>query len=262
MCYGENGIIRKASQAKELYNSSITSEEEAMNRLITEYENMLVSQTISTGPNGKRLVSSVTTTNHETIIGEDSKGNQVVIPGGFKIAEDSGETVQQGIVIEDDSGNQFVWIPVSNINHDGSNKIKLDNNDEVEITLGRYTFDTSTGAETKVQYGSEYSVTTLEAVQTDTVTQYRVGDYFYELTGFRESNQVSDTSGTNATAKDLAGFIKSVRINRGYYLARYEASYASGSTFGVGDNSSYYRPASKVSKDKSEDGMDYTEGTL
>ena len=48
------------------------------------------------------------------------------MPGGFKIASDSGTTVQEGIVIEDSdittyedgttsTGNQFVWIPVSNI---------------------------------------------------------------------------------------------------------------------------------------------------
>lgn len=58
---------------------------------------------------------------------------------------------------------------------------------------------------------------------------------------------MNDAAGTNATAKDLAGFINSVSTNKGYYLARYEASYASGNTFGVGNNSSYYKPASKVS---------------
>ena len=33
------------------------------------------------------------------------------IPGGFHIAEDSATKVEDGIVIEDDIGNQFVWIP-------------------------------------------------------------------------------------------------------------------------------------------------------
>ena len=63
--------------------------------------------------------------------------------GGFKIANDSGSTVKDGIVIEDASGNQFVWILVSNIDGDESNKIKVDANAEVEITLGRYTFAAS-----------------------------------------------------------------------------------------------------------------------
>lgn len=38
-----------------------------------------------------------------------------------------------------------------------------------------------------------------------------------------------------------------MKKNHGYYIARYEASYSSGETFGVGDNETYYKPASKVS---------------
>ena len=35
----------------------------------------------------------------------DEQGNKVTIPEGFKVAEDSGKTVQQGIVIEDVSAS-------------------------------------------------------------------------------------------------------------------------------------------------------------
>ena len=41
----------------------------------------------------------------------DDLENQVRIPKGFKIAEDSATTVEDGIVIEDKDRNQFVWIP-------------------------------------------------------------------------------------------------------------------------------------------------------
>ena len=81
----------------------------------------------------------------------DSKGNKVVIPGGFKVAEDSGDTVGQGIVIEDVSasgdenvkGSQFVWIPVGTF-------VKDDGTTSNEITLGRYTFDRNNGTPTLV----------------------------------------------------------------------------------------------------------------
>ena len=36
----------------------------------------------------------------------------VTIPAGFKVAEDSGTTIDEGIVIEDSKQNQFVWVPV------------------------------------------------------------------------------------------------------------------------------------------------------
>ena len=41
----------------------------------------------------------------------DDLDNTVVVPSGFKIAEDSATVVEDGIVIEDKDGNQFVWIP-------------------------------------------------------------------------------------------------------------------------------------------------------
>ena len=76
----------------------------------------------------------------------DEKGNEITVPGGFKIASDSGDTVQQGVVIEDVNasadtavqGSQFVWIPVG--------KFTKDNGEESnEIILGRYTFDETDG---------------------------------------------------------------------------------------------------------------------
>ncbi|MFR2451614.1 MAG: hypothetical protein ACLS9A_09635, partial [Clostridia bacterium] len=40
----------------------------------------------------------------------------VTIPAGFKVAEDSADTIDEGIVIEDSKQNQFVWVPVSKEN--------------------------------------------------------------------------------------------------------------------------------------------------
>ena len=43
---------------------------------------------------------------------EDASGDTVWIPGGFEIAEDSANDADDGVVIQDSNGNQFVWIPV------------------------------------------------------------------------------------------------------------------------------------------------------
>ena len=40
---------------------------------------------------------------------------EVWVPEGFKIADDSSEDIQGGVVIEDKDGNQFVWVPVDTI---------------------------------------------------------------------------------------------------------------------------------------------------
>lgn len=272
--FSEKGIIQQAKDAKKTHEDARRLEEENLNDLLGEYKNSMngtgesgsegggttkptptpePTPSVPTGPNGNQLVSSITDTNHNTIEAEDSKGNKVVVPGGFKIAEDSGSSVKEGIVVEDSIGNQFVWIPVSNINHDGSNKIKIDDKDEVgtEITLGRYTFSTSSpGTETLVQYANTYN--TVTTAQSQHEGQYQ------ELPTARESTSAS----TNTTAKDLKGFVESVERNHGYFIARYEASYGSGSEFGIGENDSYYKPASKKTTAFNTGSMNYVAGTL
>ena len=124
---------------------------------------------------------------------EDTYGNQVTIPKGFKIANDSATDVTGGIVIEDATytntiGSQFVWIPVGT----GENAIKKANKEKVDIALGRYEFTKTT---------SEYS-----------------GSSFTEDT---TANHNSDYK--NAIAKDIEQFKTSVKNNHGYYIGRYEA---------------------------------------
>ena len=66
-------------------------------------------ETIASKKGGSILSNSAIT----TLI--DDNGKEVKIPAKFKIASDSATVVANGIVIEDGSGNQFVWIPVDNI---------------------------------------------------------------------------------------------------------------------------------------------------
>ena len=90
---------------------------------------------------------------------EDTYGNQVKIPKGFKIANDSATDVTGGIVIEDATytntiGSQFVWIPVGT----GENAIKKANKETVEIELGRYDFTkNSDGTITTSEYSGSYT---------------------------------------------------------------------------------------------------------
>mgnify|MGYP004505888111 CR=1 FL=1 len=215
----------------------------------------------------KKYVNRIEGYQDNTVTVKDLKGNKVVVPGGFKISADSGKTVQEGIVIEDKDGNQFVWVPVSNINGDGSNKIIKDDGSEVEITLGRYTFaTTSPGTPTLVQKGSEYAETTIAKATAGTLdTKYKVRDYFYELSDYRVSNEQTDTTGTNTTAKNLKNFIEKTNTNKGFYIARYEASYGSGyNASGTTTEEKYgsAKPLSKASTANSTTAMNYVEGTL
>ena len=82
---------------------------------------------------------------------QDDLGNNVVIPGGFGVAEDSGTKVEEGIVIEDDAGNQFVWIPTGtyNVSTSINSSGKLTNN------LSRRTFTTTGATEVSGDSGIE-----------------------------------------------------------------------------------------------------------
>ena len=130
---------------------------------------------------------------------EDTYGNQVTIPKGFKIADDSATEVTGGIVIEDATytntiGSQFVWIPVGT----GENAIKKANKETVDIALGRYEFTKN----------SDGTITTSEVS----------GRY-----GTEDTTASHNSSRGNAIAKDIEKFKTSANSNHGYYIGRYEA---------------------------------------
>ena len=136
---------------------------------------------------------------NDTTTLEDTYGNQVTIPKGFKIASDSATEVTGGIVIEDATytntiGSQFVWIPVGT----GENAIKKANKETVDIALGRYEFTkNSDGTITTSEYSGSYTE--------DTTANH-------------------NSSYRNAIANNIEEFITSVKeINHGYYIGRYEA---------------------------------------
>ena len=135
---------------------------------------------------------------NDTTTLEDTYGNQVKIPKGFKIAKDSATDVTGGIVIEDATytntiGSQFVWIPVGT---GEKNAIKKANNETVDIALGRYEFAEN----------SDGTITTSELSDRD----------------YTEDTKANHNS-KNAIAKDIEAFKTSANSNHGYYIGRYEA---------------------------------------
>ena len=281
--FSENGIIKRAKDAQNKMDQATQNDLDAINELNNWIDGKINGSSggNTTGgddtPTEKPLITDSSLTSNDrtssestTVIAKDKKGNQVVVPGGFKISSASGESVQQGIVIEDKDGNQFVWVPVSNKNGDGSNKIVKDDGSEVEITLGRYTFARSSpGTPAIKQKGSEYDQTTLAQATSGTLnTKYGVAKssyYFYELNGSRPGKEKSDLTGTNTTAKNLKDFIEKTEANKGFYIARYEASYGSGYNSSGTDTATKFgnaKPLSKVSTANSTSSMNYKEGTL
>ena len=239
----ENGILNKSKEAANRMNNLVKEDESELNELLDELNETMDSNWDSNieipeentipdpEPDLPTSIEDVTEIQEETVQVEDEYGNKVTIPKGFEVVEEEGTTVPEGIVIQDRDGNQFVWIPVGRVYKDNTGTNYSD------IQLGRYTFNTTNGTPTLVQ--AAYTEENPENYK-QLVT---INSYFQEYATRSNPDGIasSGTNGLNAIAKDLAGFVDSVRNNEGYYLARYEASYGSGTS--VAD----YKPLSKVS---------------
>ena len=225
--FGNSGIIEKAKEAQNKMDKATENDKEEIGKLTNWLDNQVNGTTgdddnQTTLPRISTLVGTVVDKNTKA---EDAYGNKITIPKGFKVLEhnptsntgavtynytNSGETgehipaVQDGIVIENGTdGNQFVWVPVGTINNKTGNP--------TTITLGRYQFDSSTGA-----------LTSNEPIQSadDYTKEIIINTSYKELTAFRDGSEGDD----NATARDLKTFIETTSANGGYYIARFEAS--------------------------------------
>ena len=229
--FSENGIIKRAQDAQNKMNNAQESDLNALNDLDKWINNQVNGITgggttggdanPSTTPKISTLVGKVVDKNTKA---EDAYGNKITIPKGFKVlangtakesasytySGDNIPAVQDGIVIENGTdGNQFVWVPVGTIkNKDGSTNT---------ITLGRYEFDSSTGALT--------STTPAQVASVENCTQeVTINTNYKELSVFRAGNSATDSTAQNATARNLEEFISTTLANGGYYIARFEAS--------------------------------------
>ena len=202
MLIGNDGIIQKAKQAAEKTDRAIQKEQQDLQILLNELDDRPPT-TVA------KAIEKNWKSNKNTPI-EDEYENKIVIPAGFHIAMPTADngivydytgngtpSVQDGIVIEDNDGNQFVWIPVGTIN----NKEDDENGTTTTITLGRYDFASGTGIPSEFT-NSKYIEETIEE---------------HTTSGY-----------TNTIATNITDFITSANTNKGYYLARYEASYRDG----------------------------------
>ena len=240
--FSENGIINKAKEAANAMNNAVANDQAELNDLLEELNEIMNSEWDNNieipDPEPPKL-DDTTGMQDETIQVEDEYGNKVTIPKGFEVVEEEGTTVPEGIVIQDKDGNQFVWIPVGRVYKDSTGTNYSD------IQLGRYTFNKSNGTPKLKQ--AAYTEENPENYKQEIKLRPEGEDYDcieYATRANPDGIASNGLDGLNAIAKNLGAFVDSVKRNSGYYMARYEASYGSGSS--VAD----YKPLSKVSTSK------------
>ena len=266
MLFGENGIIKKAQEAKDATERDQQETQQGLQDLNDQMSTILNGNSGSgtgSGETGdaepKKVADNIGSVISETENTDltDAYNNKITIPAGFHIVSTSEDStvsytysgngipaVQDGIVVADSDGNQFVWIPVETIkNADGSTNT---------IELARYTFDIDVTLDLENEY---ISVNGTGAVKNKITDGSSLTDEWVELGGGWEYLEEQETSTTydNTKAKDIEGFKTSVSQNVGYYIARYEASYRDGT-----------KPYSKASTGTPDDsnGSTITEGML
>ena len=210
--FGNSGIIEKAKEAQNSMDKAKENDEKQIGELTNWLDNQVNGTTgdddnQTTLPKVSTLVGKVVDENTKA---EDAYGNKITIPKGFKIITktDTENTdlnytvdtidVTKGIVVEDEEGNQFVWIPVGEIKNGSVTST---------ITLGRYSIFTKTNnAYTVAQDANTYG------------TQVEIDDGFTEDTTENHSSNYK-----NSIAKNIGEFCTKANASGGYYIGRYEA---------------------------------------
>ena len=236
MLTGQNGILTQAQNASTQTEIAEAKEKAQMDIMAWQSERLengqdatLNDETVKTILTGKDYVKELKDTSFISVKGEHeiqysdlyTNGNNqsgqtvvdgVTVPSGF--THIAGESKEEGIVVADSKGNEFVWVPVTK-KEDGTptdpyvetnGMLTKKDGTQVEIQLGRYNFNTTTGEPTTAP--SDYSEDT-------------------------SANHNSDYG--NAIALSIENFKTSVEENGGYYIARYEAGVTGDTAFSTED---------------------------
>ena len=205
---GEGGLIQRAQQAKDLTEQAALEEQQGLNSLMSEYANIMAEDQNPPEPEMPTINDAKPNPNEDGPKFEDTTpitddlDNEVTIPGGFHLDKDSGTKVEEGIVIEDDSGNQFVWIPVGEYNVTK----KVEEITEPDIQDGKLTNELS--RRTFTENGS----TLVNGDDAITGAFPKFNEYYY---GEGDNNSIA-----NGT---IDAFKTSSTTNKGFYIGRYEA---------------------------------------
>ena len=239
---GDNGLIRKSKDAKKQYE-----EAQANELAMTDEAGDLIDETVTGVAKPVKVPVGTKASKNGTIDGKEGNANNPTIPKNYTPI-DAGEAtwgdgtssptqnaVDHGLVIKDDSGNEWVWIPVDS------------------TTLGKMV-ETSTEAKTLCGTSGETAVTTNKYSKTITIGKDNNTETISRTTpgtsasdSYCEPDLVVDSDGTGYDEKDtnyktILGetgtkeqlaklfvdeyneMITSISKYGGFYIGRYELS--------------------------------------
>ena len=192
---GDNGLFRRAQNAADTWQMAEINEQSEMDNAGDFIE--IYQRGVNTATTVKEAIDQDGFYLENTKI-EDDLGNEVVIPAYFKLASDSATKVEDGIVIEDLSGNQFVWIPVSVPNEETGEKTPIHTTTgDITINYARIDFGLQSGSYSN--YSETLPTDEIESINDNGgyyIGRYEAGDG--SSTDFRSSS----TDGTVVIKKN------------------------------------------------------------
>ncbi len=230
---GDDGIIKKAQNAADSTNSAVQNELTGMNSLTDKMNSVLNGIGGGGTPGGddnppdstpeigdiKPSISGEVDILDTTTKVVDDSGDEVWIPGGFGIDEESGTDVDDGIVITDGT-SEFVWVPVNNISEIAKQTSGTDGNGRQNYQGKLYDFSTS-GATEKSSYGqgttSYREPDIVTGNSSGTGTDYDGSSAYLSILGLSSSNDFK-----TQLQEEFNEMIESVETYGGFYIGRYE----------------------------------------
>ena len=223
------GIMKRAKTAVNDYASQDTKEE--------KYFNDLADWVDKNGKESGIAKVPVNTKAEEngTINGRKPGTNNPVIPGGYTPI-DAGDakwgngssaptqnSVDHGLVIKDDAGNEWVWIPVEESVLSGMYETSNDGialSGDVGVTTKMYTNSVTIGRTGDTVTISRSTPNATSYREPDIVVKYdKTEEYYKTVLGFDSTKIMAET-----LTSDYINMINSIKKYGGFYIGRYELS--------------------------------------
>ena len=229
LIFGENGILRKSEYTANKYSKQNENEQTELND-INLWIDESTEKLIKVNVNEKAKING-------TINGEKASNNNPVIPKGYipidagnaiwgdGISSPAQNSVDNGLVIKDDDGNEWVWVPVDEetikkmyVVSDKENGEKLAG--ETEITTKFYSNTTTIGKEGDTVKIDRVKPNESEYREPDLVTKYDLEEEYYkDILNFESPGEMAE-----AFTKEYENMLKSIAKYGGFYIGRYELS--------------------------------------
>ena len=229
---GDGGIVQQAKTAAEKTQQAAQSEQEQIASLEQELANLLADDNEITPPT-PTLPEGWDGTKVTPV--QSSDGKTVPVPIGYTASSATGEnSVNEGFVIYEGTGavnnsnvssaktsrNQFVWIPVDDINQIANQTSGTDGNGRQNYQGKLYDFSTS-GATEKSNYGqgttSDREPDVVTGNSSGTGTSYDGSSTYLSILGLSSSSEFK-----TQLQEEFNEMIESVDTYGGFYIGRYE----------------------------------------